>query len=177
MVNIPQAQHTSPYAQPNDEARLQQVWKMLERVFDPEIPSLNVIELGIIADVRVHTRNVEVDMTPTFVGCPALDRIRDDITQTLESSGEHGVIVNVVRDPAWTSDRITPEGRRKLKEFGLAPPGPRCSGGETPNLEHATCPFCNSIDTQLESIFGPTLCRSIHYCQSCLQSFEQFKPV
>jgi len=87
------------------------------------------------------------------------------------------VTVNVVFDPSWTSDRISASGREKLKAFGLAPPGERCSGGSVQTLERTPCPYCNSLDTDLESLFGPTLCRSIHYCRSCLQSFEHFKAV
>ena len=95
----------------------------------------------------------------------------------MKESGELNVCVNVVYHPPWTSDRITDEGRRKLKEFGLAPPGARCGGGASPDLEQAPCPYCDSTETDLESVFGPTLCRSIHYCRNCLQPFEHFKAV
>ncbi|MCH9003002.1 MAG: phenylacetate-CoA oxygenase subunit PaaJ [Planctomycetes bacterium] len=153
------------------------VWRSLEGVLDPEIPVINVIDLGIIAAVRAGDEGVEVDMTPTFAGCPALDVIRQDIAEAVKAIGEDRVTVNVVYDPPWTSDRITPDGRRKLKEFGLAPPGKRCTGGELPNLESTLCPYCDSTNTEMESIFGPTLCRSIHYCHACKQSFEHFKAV
>jgi ring-1,2-phenylacetyl-CoA epoxidase subunit PaaD len=151
--------------------------RVLETVTDPEIPVVNVIEMGIIADVRIEADGVIVDMTPTFVGCPALDVIRESIRAAVTGLGETDVTVNVVFDPPWTTDRINESGRRKLKEFGLAPPGERCSATGSPDLERVACPHCDSSNTELESLFGPTLCRSIHYCHDCLQSFEHFKSV
>ncbi len=159
------------------DARLAAVWRALESVTDPEIPVINIVEMGIIANVRIDDRRVTIDMTPTFVGCPALDMIRENIAAAVRRIDETQIEVNVVFDPPWSSDRITPEGRRKLKEFGLAPPGRACGASTTPNLEQTTCPYCDSSDTNLESLFGPTLCRSIHYCNACRQSFEHFKPV
>ena len=158
-------------------ARRATVDAALTTVADPEIPTLNIVELGMIADVHVDADAVTVDMTPTFAGCPALDVIKRDIVRAVTETGEANVSVNIVYDPPWTSDRITEEGRRKLKEFGLAPPGARCDGGATPDLEQTPCPYCDSTETDLESIFGPTLCRSMHYCRKCLQSFEHFKAV
>lgn len=149
----------------------------LEGVTDPEIPVLNIVEMGIIADVRVYDHEVVVDMTPTFAGCPALDVIRNEIRRAVTCAGESKVTVNVVFDPPWTSDRLTERAREKLKTFGLAPPGPRCTGSSTPDLSVVSCPYCDSSNTELESLFGPTLCRSIHYCHNCLQSFEHFKSV
>lgn len=157
--------------------RVRRVMEALAGVKDPEIPVLNVIDMGIIAAVRCDESGVVVDMTPTFAGCPALDVIRADIRRAVEGVGERDVTVNVVYDPPWTSDRMTDRGRRLLKEFGLAPPGPRCGVNETPDLTRTPCPYCDSTNTELESLFGPTLCRSIHYCHACLQSFEHFKTV
>ncbi len=149
----------------------------LDTVTDPEIPVITIVEMGMIAGVRVEGDAVIVDMTPTFAGCPALDVIKADIVGAVENAGEPTVAVNVVYDPPWTSDRISDEGRRKLKAFGLAPPGRRCGNHEVVDLEQTPCPLCDSTETDLESIFGPTLCRSIHYCRNCLQSFEHFKAV
>lgn len=156
--------------------RLAAIWRALETVFDPEIPILNVVEMGIIADVQTHDDIVQVCATPTFAGCPAIAVIRSEIEAALRRIGYEHVQVTIVYDPPWTSDRMTVEGRRKLKEFGLAPPGPSCVG-TMPNLDKVRCPYCDSRETELESMFGPTLCRSIHYCHACLQSFEHFKPV
>ena len=152
------------------------MWKALTGVPDPEIPPVSVVDLGMIADVRIVDESIVINLTPTFAACPALELIRSEIKEATIACGEPRVRVDVVFDPPWTTDRITDEGRRKLKEFGLAPPGERCSGGE-PTIEDVACPLCDSSDTDLESIFGPTLCRSIHYCHRCLQSFEHFKAV
>ena len=159
------------------QERVEAIRRVLEAVTDPEIPVINVLEMGMIADVRIEQNRVVIDMTPTFAGCPALDMIRENIRTAVTGLGETDVNVNVVYDPPWTTDRISDEGRRKLKEFGLAPPGERCSATETPDLEKITCPYCDSTNTELESIFGATLCRSIHYCHHFLQSFEHFKVV
>ncbi|MDO8628998.1 MAG: 1,2-phenylacetyl-CoA epoxidase subunit PaaD [Phycisphaerales bacterium] len=158
--------------------RIAAIWRALETVTDPEIPVISVVDMGIIAGVRVEDRRAAVDMTPTFVGCPALAMIRENIASAVRAVGEVEVEVNVVFDPPWSSDRITEEGRRKLKAFGLAPPVRACGAASVaPSLERIGCPYCDSTNTDVESIFGPTLCRSIHYCRDCLQSFEHFKPV
>lgn len=157
--------------------RLKTVRRALERVVDPEIPTINVLEMGMIADVRIGETGVIVDLTPTFAGCPALQVIQEDIRRTVGAAGESDVTVNIVFDPPWTTDRLSESARQKLKDFGLAPPGKRCSGAQTPDLLAVDCPYCNSSKTELESLFGPTLCRSIHYCHACLQSFEHFKTV
>lgn len=156
---------------------LARIWQALDSVSDPEIPVISVVELGIIPDARLENGRVVVEMCPTFAGCPALDVMRDQIKSAVEAAGFDQVEVNVVFDPPWTSDCISPEGLRKLKEFGLAPPV-RCGGNVNEAMLHrVSCPHCDSTNTTLESMFGPTLCRAIHYCNNCLQSFEQFKPV
>lgn len=157
--------------------RLGAVWRALETVVDPEIPVVNVVEMGMIAGVRLNEGRVAVDMTPTFAGCPALDVIRGEIKSAIERLGERDPAVRIVYDPPWTTERISEAGRAKLKAFGLAPPGKNCTVGQTPDLERVPCPRCDSSETDMESIFGPTLCRSIHYCRNCLQSFEHFKAV
>jgi ring-1,2-phenylacetyl-CoA epoxidase subunit PaaD len=164
-----------PSAQSRSDHRESRIHLALTSVTDPEIPVLSVIDMGMIAGVRIDEGRVTVDVTPTFVGCPAIDRIREDIRTALKALGEHEVAVNIVFHPPWTSDRITETGRRKLQAFGLAPPSREC--GSTGELGKVECPYCGSRQTDLESLFGPTLCRSIHYCRSCLQSFEHFKPV
>jgi ring-1,2-phenylacetyl-CoA epoxidase subunit PaaD len=132
---------------------------------------------------RVHAGHdaVEVDLLPTFAGCPALDVIRQDVERALAPvAGDRQVAVRFVYSPPWTSDRITPEGREALRAYGLTPPGhgpvflPLAS--LTADRHAATCPFCGSDDTVLESAFGPTLCRSTHFCRACRNPFEAFKP-
>lgn len=161
---------------PPADPRMTAIWQAIESVTDPEIPVLSVVDMGIIAAVRADERSVSVDITPTFVGCPAVDVMREGIRQAIEAIGEKNVEINLVFHPPWTSDRMTEQGRRKLKEFGLAPPvrGLVQIGITPPAI---ACPYCNSHQTEVESMFGPTLCRAIYYCRSCLQSFEHFKNV
>ncbi len=161
-----------------DLASLDRVWAALATVNDPEVPVVSVLDMGMIPNVTLEEGRVVVQMTPTFAGCPALDVIRNDIRSAVQSAGFEDVRVDVVFHSPWSTDRISAEGRRKLKEFGLAPPTGNCAGGvHESDLHNIACPHCNSCDTTLESIFGPTLCRAIHYCNKCQQSFEQFKPV
>jgi ring-1,2-phenylacetyl-CoA epoxidase subunit PaaD len=154
-----------------------QVWEALAEVPDPEIPVISVVDLGVVRDIRVDSDRVHVEFTPTFLGCPALEVMRAQMAEKIEELGAEAD-VEVVLDDSWTTDRITPEGREKLRAAGLAPPAPREAGApKLVQLQSAVfrCPYCGSTDTKLENIFGPTPCRSIRYCTSCRQPFEQFK--
>lgn len=150
----------------------------LAGVEDPEIPAVSVIDLGIIDDVEIEGSSVTVTCLPTFIGCPALDVIRENIQSTLEALGAE-THVNFVYSPPWTSDRISLQGRRKLEEYGLAPPpdGQRFKPVSLILQKPGRCPYCHSSDTVLESPFGPTLCRATCYCRACRNPFEQFKPI
>lgn len=163
---------------PGNDQAIRQAWKALEGVSDPEIPVISVVEMGIIANVSMVDGQMCVAMTPTFAGCPALEVMKHDINEALRAAGFANPRVDVVFEPPWTSDRISRDGLRKLQEFGLAPPE-RCgtTGATIEAMQKVPCPLCGSTETTLESIFGPTLCRAIHYCNTCQQSFEQFKPV
>ena len=143
-------------------------WDALAGVHDPEIPPCSITDLGIVEDVRAVGGAVEVDLLPTFAGCPALDAIRDDCEAAVANAAPGlGVRVRFVTSPPWTSDRITPAGREALRAYGLAPPA---------SDEPRPCPFCGSRNTVQESQFGPTLCRATHYCAACRNPFEAFKP-
>jgi ring-1,2-phenylacetyl-CoA epoxidase subunit PaaD len=157
------------------------VWEALATVHDPEIPPVRITDLGIVQRVTVDAKRIDVELLPTFAGCPALDVIRQDVEAALEPVRDgRGVRVRFVYSPPWTSDRITPEGREALRSYGLTPPGegrvflPLAS--LTASGPGATCPFCGSRETVLESAFGPTLCRTTHFCQACRNPFEAFKP-
>ena len=157
----------------------QQVWSALAEIPDPEIPVISLVDLGVVRDVDVAAERVHVSFTPTFLGCPALEVMRDAIAQRIAELGAEPD-VEVVSDDSWSTDRITPEGREKLRAHGLAPPAPRQVGG--PQLVQLQsngfrCPYCGSKDTALDNIFGPTPCRSVRYCRSCRQPFEQFKTI
>jgi ring-1,2-phenylacetyl-CoA epoxidase subunit PaaD len=155
----------------------EEVWSALDEVADPEIPVVSLVELGVVRDVRVEGGHVSVTLTPTFLGCPALDAMRRALEEKLVGIGAEPH-VTVDHGDAWTTDRISAAGREKLRSAGLAPPAPR---EETaPRLVQLQarafrCPYCGSTETRLENLFGPTPCRSIRYCESCRQPFEQFK--
>jgi ring-1,2-phenylacetyl-CoA epoxidase subunit PaaD len=157
----------------------EQVWDALAEVPDPEIPVISLVDLGVVRDVEVADGHVRVEFTPTFLGCPAVDVMRDRMEEAVRALGGEPQI-DVLLDDSWSTDRITPQGREKLRESGFAPPAPREAAGPTlVQLEsHAfRCPYCGSTDTRLENIFGPTPCRSIRWCASCRQPFEQFKTI
>lgn len=159
----------------------EQILVWLEAVKDPEIPVLSLVDLGVITGVEVSAEgHVTVNMTPTFAGCPAMDYMQNDVKQTLEKHGVKEYTVNMSFDKPWNSNMVTEKGRKALKDFGLAPPPQYSSQNlilDIDILEHVPCPYCNSTDTTLRSPFGPTLCRSMHYCNNCRQMFEQFKPL
>jgi len=154
------------------------VLKALEEVKDPEIPVISVIDMGMITDVQISDLGaVKVLMTPTFVGCPAIEMIRQDIKKKVETLDFKDVEVIIDEKTRWTSNRLSAKGRKALKNFGLAPP-PKHKGDVTLEMvEHAKCPHCGSENTTLRSPFGSTLCRAINYCFDCKQGFEQFKPL
>jgi ring-1,2-phenylacetyl-CoA epoxidase subunit PaaD len=158
----------------------ERVWEALAEIPDPEIPVISLVELGVVRDVEVEGERVRVEFTPTFLGCPALETMRLAMEQQIRGLGAEPE-VQVIHDDSWSTDRITPEGRAKLREAGFAPPAPRAAGPPTLVQLQSTavfrCPYCNSRDTRLENIFGPTPCRSIRYCASCRQPFEQFKTI
>jgi ring-1,2-phenylacetyl-CoA epoxidase subunit PaaD len=156
-----------------------QVWEALAEIPDPEIPVVSLVDLGVVREVAVENGTVRVDFTPTFLGCPALEMMRDAMAERIRALGAEPEI-NVCTDDSWSTDRITPEGREKLRESGFAPPAPRAASAPTlVQLQSNAfrCPYCGSTDTRLENIFGPTPCRSLRYCSSCKQPFEQFKTI
>jgi ring-1,2-phenylacetyl-CoA epoxidase subunit PaaD len=156
------------------------VWDALAGVADPEIPAVSVVDMGMIREVSASDEGVRVVVLPTFTGCPAIAEIVTDVRAAVEGiEGVSSVAVETSFDPPWTTDRITPDGKRRLEEFGIAPPS-----GNAPVLiaeiglpKHARCPFCGSTQTRNENPFGPTPCRSLYYCEACRNPFEQFKPV
>lgn len=156
------------------------VWAALENVKDPEIPVLSVVDMGMITNVELSEEksSVTVTMTPTFVGCPAIGVIKKSIYEEVAKLGFEVVVVNVDFENAWTSDRIKPEAKLKLENFGIAPPVDiKDEDLSEEQLNKVRCPHCKSTDTTLRSTFGSTLCRAIRFCFNCKQGFEQFKPL
>jgi ring-1,2-phenylacetyl-CoA epoxidase subunit PaaD len=152
-------------------------WKALGTVEDPEIPSLSVVDLGLIRFVKIADGEVEVGLSPTYVGCPATEVIKHSVEQALSRAEIGPFKVSNVLSPAWSSDWITPDGRRKLEIYGIVPPERAVAntrdlrGSERP----LACPRCCSLDTECLSQFGSTPCKALHRCRTCLEPFEYFK--
>jgi ring-1,2-phenylacetyl-CoA epoxidase subunit PaaD len=156
---------------------VEEVWEALAEIPDPEIPVISLVDLGVIKAIEVEGRQVRIEFTPTFMGCPALEPMQRAMEQKVAALGAEPE-VRVVLDDSWSTDRITPAGREKLREAGFAPPSPRPAGKlDLVQIRNGVfrCPYCGSTETRLENLFGPTPCRSIRYCDSCRQPFEQFK--
>jgi ring-1,2-phenylacetyl-CoA epoxidase subunit PaaD len=149
------------------------VWAAFEEIPDPEIPVVSLVDLGVIRSVDVRDGRVHVELTPTFLGCPALEPMKRALEETVRGLGAEPD-VEVVNDDSWGTDKITAAGREKLRAAGFAPPAPRLV--QLQSQVHR-CPYCGSTDTTLENLFGPTPCRSIRYCNACRQPFEQFKTI
>lgn len=157
----------------------EQVWAALEQIPDPEIPVISLVDLGVIRDVAVDGAHVRIEFTPTFLGCPALEVMKRALEDKVSELGAEPDVV-VIQDDSWSTDRITPSGQEKLRAAGFAPPAPRAAGPTTLvqlSSKAFRCPYCGSTETKLENIFGPTPCRSIRWCDSCRQPFEQFKTI
>jgi ring-1,2-phenylacetyl-CoA epoxidase subunit PaaD len=157
----------------------EQVWSAFGEIPDPEIPVVSLVDLGVIRSVDVENGRVHVEFTPTFLGCPALEAMKRALEEKVTELGADAD-VQVISDDSWSTDKITAAGREKLRAAGFAPPAPReASAPVLVQLQSNVfrCPYCNSTQTTLENIFGPTPCRSLRYCESCRQPFEQFKTI
>ena len=160
-------------------------WAVLDAVPDPEVPVLSVCDLGIVRDVVCDEAGTQVVLTPTYSGCPATEVISDSVRDALQAAGYGPVTVTLRRAPAWTTDWISDDGRRKLREYGIAPPGRvddtgACGAGATPiriRPRGVDCPRCGSASTERLSAFGSTACKAMYRCLSCREPFEHFKPI
>jgi ring-1,2-phenylacetyl-CoA epoxidase subunit PaaD len=156
----------------------QEILKALEDVKDPEIPTISIVDLGIVTSVNVSNDNfISIKLTPTFAGCPALKIMESLVKERIEKLDVSGVEVKTTFDVQWNSDMITDKGLEALKKHGLAPPVKHNGFVQIEVIERVKCPQCGSRNTEMKTPFGPTLCRSMHYCNDCLNAFEQFKPV
>ncbi|HSB22586.1 MAG TPA: 1,2-phenylacetyl-CoA epoxidase subunit PaaD [Burkholderiaceae bacterium] len=165
-----------------DEQHALRVWEVLQSVLDPEVPALSVCDLGIVRDVLAHDDGVEVVLTPTYSGCPATEVIEQSVIDAVDDAGLGPARVTLRRAPAWTTDWISDDGRRKLREYGIAPPsGSAAVSSERPirlvPRERVECPRCGSADTERLSAFGSTACKSLYRCMACREPFEYFKPL
>jgi len=144
-------------------------------VVDPEIPVLTIADLGVLRDVTVEGDAVEVVITPTYSGCPAMNMIAVEIDLALRRAGIAGGRVRTVLSPAWTTDWLTEDGRRKLREYGVAPPVPGGGRRALFGVDVVACPRCDSTDTRVLAEFGSTSCKALWQCQSCREPFDYFK--
>jgi ring-1,2-phenylacetyl-CoA epoxidase subunit PaaD len=159
-------------------ASVRRIWSLLEEVSDPEVPVLSVVDLGIIRDVRSEGEAVEIVITPTYSGCPAMDMIRMNIRMVLLEHGWKEVKLTTVLSPAWTTDWMSDQGKDKLKEYGIAPPLPSqqvCHPALFHREEAIACPRCHSYHTIMISEFGSTACKALYRCEDCREPFDYFK--
>ena len=171
--------------------RAQRAWAVLDTVLDPEVPALSVCDLGIVRDVIDHGAELEVVLTPTYSGCPATEVIEENVLSALRAEGLGPARATLRRAPAWTTDWISEEGRRKLHAYGIAPPAhvipdsvtPAEAGAQSfplrffPRAAIVSCPRCNSKSTERLSAFGSTACKAMYRCLACREPFEHFKPI
>lgn len=142
--------------------------ELLESVTDPEIPVISILDLGIVRDIKLEEDQVEVIITPTYSGCPAMLEIEKNINNSLKQEGVEKVKITTVLAPAWTTEWMSEKGMVKLREYGIAPPNPTAP-------DEVSCPLCGSENTQLVSQFGSTACKSLYKCNDCLEPFDYFK--
>ena len=164
-------------------SRTDRAWAVLDGVPDPEVPALSVRDLGIVRDVLDHGDGLEIVLTPTYSGCPATEVIERSVLDALAAAGLGPARVTLRRAPAWTTDWMSEAGKRKLRDYGIAPPGPALAEGEQPirivgrRADAVDCPRCGSPRTERLSAFGSTACKSLYRCLACREPFEHFKPI
>lgn len=164
------------------DTRVERAWAVLDGVPDPEVPALSVRDLGIVRDVSVAGDGLAVVLTPTYSGCPATEVIECSVRDAIEAAGLGPVLVRLQRAPAWTTDWISADGRRKLREYGIAPPVHLADGAVPVRIVRrpavpVPCPRCGSDRTERLSQFGSTACKSLYRCVACREPFEYFKPL
>ena len=161
-----------------DKISIESVWGILKTITDPEIPVLTITDLGIVRDVRLKDGEVEVVITPTYTGCPAMDMIATSIRLVFLEKGIKKINITTILSPAWTTDWMSEEGKQKLKAYGIAPPNPKqqvCNNELFAPHEAVQCPRCDSWHTRRLSEFGSTACKSLYQCDSCQETFDYFK--
>ena len=154
------------------------ILSLLSEIPDPEIPVITIVELGVIRDIQiVDDTTIELKITPTYSGCPAMKQIEDDVRKKLTEHGFASITINTVFAPPWTTDWITPEAKEKLRKYGIAPPETTTEDKSwlTGKTKSIACPRCKSTNTKLVSQFGSTACKALYQCNDCLEPFDYFK--
>lgn len=165
-----------------DEQRVVRAWEVLHTVLDPEVPALSVCDLGIVREVLAHADALEIVLTPTYSGCPATEVIERSVIDAIDAAGLGPARSSLRRAPAWTTDWISEDGRRKLREYGIAPPSGNAAAMQAQPIrvvprQVVECPRCGSPKTERLSAFGSTACKSLYRCLDCREPFEYFKPL
>lgn len=177
---MPATDTSTHHLRPTDPAAAQ-IWDLAATVPDPEIPVISIADLGILRDAELVDGRAEVTITPTYSGCPAMDRITSDVTEALAAAGFDDASVKLVLHPAWSTDWITERGRNQLREYGIAPPAHKTAKNDGPipltllRPSQISCPNCESTNTRKLSHFGSTSCKSLYSCNDCLEPFDYFK--
>lgn len=156
----------------------QKIWDHLSEVLDPEVPVLNIAELGVLRDIEIDGEQLTVVITPTYSGCPAMKVIEDQIVSVLNEKGYQNIKIKTILSPAWTTDWLTDEAKQKLKKYGIAPPGKASVNKQflfSEGLKIVACPQCGSENTEMKSQFGSTACKALYVCKNCLEPFDYFK--
>lgn len=180
MNALPTGTVAAPAARRTGSALEERVWRALEGVTDPELPALNIVEMGLVREVSTvdgDTGTVHVVITPTFSGCPALTVIEEQVAEATRAAGAQQALVTTRLSPPWSTDDMTDEARGKLERFGIAPPQPHGGLLQLALDAPVRCPRCGHPDTRLRNPFGSALCREIRTCQACEETFERFKPL
>ena len=155
-----------------------EVWQKIENVKDPEVPVLSIVDLGVVRAIAIDGKKLQVTITPTYSGCPAMEFFETEIHSKLNSLGNKQVEIDVKYAPAWTTDWMSDEAKEKLKAYGIAPPEKKCSTKMKlfqDELQEVHCPRCSGVETTLTSQFGSTACKALYYCNACQEPFEHFK--
>ncbi|MBI1836797.1 MAG: phenylacetate-CoA oxygenase subunit PaaJ [Flavobacteriia bacterium] len=153
-----------------------EIWNYLEEVFDPEIPVLTVVDLGVIRSVEMENENCKIIITPTYSGCPAMKMIEEEIIAKLKEKGVNNISVDLTLSPAWSTDWISENGRNKLREYGIAPPEDEVDKSVLfAEPTKVPCPQCKSMNSRMISLFGSTACKAQYQCKDCLEPFDYFK--
>jgi ring-1,2-phenylacetyl-CoA epoxidase subunit PaaD len=163
----------------NTKHTSEEVFDFLKEIEDPEIPVISIVELGVVRHVFINDEGIEISITPTYSGCPAMKVIEDQIYSVLKEKGFENIKIKTIYSPAWTTDWMTEETKEKLRQYGIAPPSKVSAEDIFPFLREKKvkvhCPYCNSTETTVTSKFGSTPCKALHYCNHCHQPFEEFK--
>jgi ring-1,2-phenylacetyl-CoA epoxidase subunit PaaD len=155
----------------------QDIFSLLNEIPDPEIPVISIVDLGVIRKIKINQNSVDIDITPTYSGCPAMKQMEDDIVSALKQKGIKQINIKMVYTPAWTTDWLSDDAKERLRKYGIAPPQESTTDKSfiTGKTKQIKCPRCGSLHTEMVSQFGSTACKALYKCKDCLEPFDYFK--